>query len=332
MGVPVKRRSRRSPVFIRALRFLTVAFAAVALALLAPSPLQAQQALPQGPAWIEVSTDEAASHLIKKADPVYPEFARAAGIEGVVRFSVDIYTDGRIRGFHWPVGGPPALADAAKVALEGYVYRPFQKNGRLVNASTVVEVPFHLPPGIAHHEYPLPHLTWQDFFSPSRQAGEPIPVPSLSPLLRNWYRSWLSDSLFNWMKADERRLRVQQAFDASQAEQIPGHDPRSRVYLLEPQGNDICGHNCPFVLVETRADGVQLIGNGSFDGYLLRPRPGSVYPDIFFCAREGTDIFDFTGYGNIGGYWGQLYCGHIEPGRSGGPPMTTPCEAPSPGN
>src|SRR5512142_3325071 len=41
-----------------------------------------------------VSAEAAASHLVRTGEPVYPAFARAAGLEGVVRFEVGISTYG----------------------------------------------------------------------------------------------------------------------------------------------------------------------------------------------------------------------------------------------
>jgi outer membrane biosynthesis protein TonB len=61
----------------------------LAFALLFSGALKAQE-------WQEVSQETAASHLLRKVEPDYPAFAKAAGVEGVVRIRVGIYTDGRI--------------------------------------------------------------------------------------------------------------------------------------------------------------------------------------------------------------------------------------------
>jgi hypothetical protein len=81
--------------------------------LLFSGPLKAHQK------WQEVSQEIAASHLLRKAEPVYPAFAKAAGVEGVVRIAVGIYTDGRIHstsppapgGFPLPSLGPRTSRD-----------------------------------------------------------------------------------------------------------------------------------------------------------------------------------------------------------------------------
>lgn len=93
-----------------------------------------------------VSPEAAASHLVRTVEPLYPAFARAAGLEGVVRVEVGISTYGRIYSFRM-VSGPPSLEQAAEDAMGQYVYRPFEENGRPVIVVTTVDVVFKLGEG-----------------------------------------------------------------------------------------------------------------------------------------------------------------------------------------
>ena len=86
-----------------------------------------------------------ATKLIHKREPVYPEQARAARIQGVVRLNVVIGTDGAIENATL-VAGHPLLVPAALEAVRGYRYHPTLLNGAPVKVVTEVEVPFLLAP------------------------------------------------------------------------------------------------------------------------------------------------------------------------------------------
>jgi TonB family protein len=116
---------------------------ALCLTLLVSPWLAAQQGA-DTPPWVKIPPQVAATHLLKKVTPPYPAFARAAGIEGVVRIEIGIYQDGRIRSIGVK-SGPPCLSKAAINAVLQYIYKPFEKEGRLVRAETTVDVVFKLP-------------------------------------------------------------------------------------------------------------------------------------------------------------------------------------------
>jgi TonB family protein len=104
---------------------------------------------------VQIAPEEAATHLVKKVDPVYPAFAKAAGIDGLVSIQVGIYPDGRIHSVSVE-SGPRALVDAAVSAVTQYVYTPFTESGHTVNAQTTVEIPFILPADASRQPIPTP--------------------------------------------------------------------------------------------------------------------------------------------------------------------------------
>jgi protein TonB len=84
-----------------------------------------------------------AAKLISKVDPVYPEQARAAGIEGEVLLDITVGEDGHVQTAE-PKDGNPLLATAAVEAVKQWVYRPTLLNGQPVIVMTTVTVPFQL--------------------------------------------------------------------------------------------------------------------------------------------------------------------------------------------
>jgi len=95
------------------------------------------------PSRIRIGGAVQAANLISKVDPVYPEQARAAGIEGEVQVDVTIGEDGHVQSAD-PKDGNPLLATAAVEAVKQWVYRPTHLNGQPVTVITTVTVPFKL--------------------------------------------------------------------------------------------------------------------------------------------------------------------------------------------
>ena len=63
--------------------------------------------------------------LVEDAGPVYPEAARAEGIEGSVRLRYDISIDGRVENLKVLESSPPGVFDAAALAaVARWRYRP----------------------------------------------------------------------------------------------------------------------------------------------------------------------------------------------------------------
>jgi protein TonB len=81
--------------------------------------------------------------LIRKVAPVYPALAKAARIQGAVRFSATVGKDGHLQNIQ-VLGGHSALVQAATDAVKQWVYRPTMLNGEPVEVVTQLEVNFTL--------------------------------------------------------------------------------------------------------------------------------------------------------------------------------------------
>jgi periplasmic protein TonB len=103
---------------------------------LAPSPL------PSRP--LRISTMEPGS-LIRRLQPVYPEPAKRAGIQGPVVLKAIIAKDGSIEQLQ-VVSGNPLLIAATLQAVREWHYRPYVLNGAPVEVETTIIVTFTLNP------------------------------------------------------------------------------------------------------------------------------------------------------------------------------------------
>lgn len=83
------------------------------------------------------------ANLLKKVEPVYPELATQARIQGTVEFKMTIGPDGHVQNIEL-LRGHPLLVDAAKQAVEQWVYRPTLLNGNPVTVTTTVTILFQL--------------------------------------------------------------------------------------------------------------------------------------------------------------------------------------------
>jgi TonB family protein len=82
-------------------------------------------------------------NLILKVDPIYPDLAKEARIQGVVRLNVVIGADGRVGDIQL-VSGHPLLVQAAIDAVRQWVYKPTLLNDQPVEVVTMVDVNFTL--------------------------------------------------------------------------------------------------------------------------------------------------------------------------------------------
>lgn len=80
---------------------------------------------------------------VKKFQPIYPEFARAARIQGSVVLHVVIATDGSVKDVKL-VSGHPMLTPAAIDAVKRWKYRPYLLNGIPMEVDSMVTVNFTL--------------------------------------------------------------------------------------------------------------------------------------------------------------------------------------------
>jgi TonB family protein len=100
--------------------------------------------VPNGPVKrIRVGGDVQSANIVHKVQPVYPVEAKQNHIQGVVRFTVIIGKDGMVKNVTL-VSGDPLLADAAKTAVEQWVYKPTLLNGDPIEVVTTVDVNFTL--------------------------------------------------------------------------------------------------------------------------------------------------------------------------------------------
>ncbi|HXN52579.1 MAG TPA: TonB family protein [Candidatus Acidoferrum sp.] len=92
---------------------------------------------------IREDPDELQKHLVSAPPPAYPEIARRAGVQGIVRLQVRATKDGRIE-VDKILNGSPTLADAAIAAVKQWRVRPFSTGGRPVDVISTVTFNFQL--------------------------------------------------------------------------------------------------------------------------------------------------------------------------------------------
>jgi TonB family protein len=92
---------------------------------------------------IRVGGNLEAGKLVNKVQPIYPEAARQARIEGVVRLHVIIGKDGSMMQLE-VISGHPLLQQAALDAVRQWIYRPTLFEGRPVEVDTTIDVIFSL--------------------------------------------------------------------------------------------------------------------------------------------------------------------------------------------
>ncbi len=90
-----------------------------------------------------VSATVLLSKLVRRVEPVYPEMAIRAGIQGVVIIQVAVDESGRVADVR-VVSGNPILAAAARTAVEQWVYSPTSVDGRPISIIGTVSVNFTL--------------------------------------------------------------------------------------------------------------------------------------------------------------------------------------------
>jgi hypothetical protein len=259
-----------------------------------------------------VSPEVAASHLVRRVEPVYSAFARAAGLEGVVRVEVGISTYGRIYSFR-KMSGAPSLEPAAEDAMRQYVYRPFEENGRPVNVVTAVDVVFKLGEGARRTPaYPVQNVSMDNFIS----AETADSVGALSPKFLLWLRSYAKacGNASSWLSVAEQAEKGKECLDSLKILELPVKKTGVRLYFVSPETREACGvtGNCEIELVEENATGVHPIATESGWGVYAHFRAGSPYPDIFIPAHESAREQGVAGYVNASGFWGLLYCGSIQ--------------------
>lgn len=277
-------------------------------------------ALPAHPQhWVEMSSESANSHLLRKVEPTYPAFAKAAGIQGLVRLKVGIYDDGRLHSIYVQ-SGPPALSKAAKAAASQYVYRPFIQDGRSVNVSTTLDIHFRIK-GATVSPPPPPHLSFTNFYG----AAQAFSTPPISPALRSWLMSYLHDLTKEFGETDSSDAIVHDLEQGIVPDAIElstvwnSSENSSHIYVFRFDNREACGAtgNCPEEILQEDARGVQLLVDSSGSGIYVRERAGADHPDIFISSHMAADEIGVVGYSEYGGQWGQMYCGDITTDENG---------------
>jgi TonB family protein len=83
--------------------------------------------------------------LIKKVNPIYPDDARAAYIQGTVVLRAEISKAGDITDLEL-VDGPIELAGSAVAAVRQWKYKPYLLLGQPVTVDTQIQVNYQLRP------------------------------------------------------------------------------------------------------------------------------------------------------------------------------------------
>jgi TonB family protein len=126
---------------------LTLAVGAIAQKVtvsVAGQPKPKPAPLPGTPQRIRVGGNVQAATLISQVRPVYPDRARDAGIEGIVRLQGFIGVDGAPIGLHVVKTIDPDLTTAALEAVKRWRYRPALLNNEPIDVQTEIEVEFKL--------------------------------------------------------------------------------------------------------------------------------------------------------------------------------------------
>jgi TonB family protein len=92
---------------------------------------------------IKVAANVQSAMIVKKVPPIYPQMAKSAGVQGVVRIAALIGKDGTMQELH-VLEGPAMLIQAAMDAVKQWVYKPTMLNGDPVSVETTIDVNFTL--------------------------------------------------------------------------------------------------------------------------------------------------------------------------------------------
>jgi TonB family protein len=92
---------------------------------------------------MSVDASTQAAKLTKPIPPIYPPLAKQGRIQGTVRFTATIATDGKVQDLKL-ISGHPLLAAAARDAVLKWQYQPTLVNGSPVRVVTQIDVDFSL--------------------------------------------------------------------------------------------------------------------------------------------------------------------------------------------
>lgn len=95
------------------------------------------------PRRIRISQGVSEGLLIHKVEPLYPEIAREARVQGPVVLKAVIAKDGTVQHLQL-VSGNPMLVTSAIDAVKEWRFRPYLLNGQPVGIETTITINFHL--------------------------------------------------------------------------------------------------------------------------------------------------------------------------------------------
>lgn len=108
-----------------------------------PRTIQNVETPPPPTAPLRVNSSVQGALLKYGPKPVYPPLAKAARVQGTVRLTAVVGTDGAIRNLRL-MSGPPLLVKAAVDAVSTWRYQPTMLNGSAVDVITEIDVNFTL--------------------------------------------------------------------------------------------------------------------------------------------------------------------------------------------
>ena len=92
---------------------------------------------------LRISPETMEKRIVTKVDPVYPEAARKAGLQGLVVLDAVIAPDGGVKRLR-PVSGPDLLAQSATAAVQSWKFEPYLSSGKPVEVQTTIAIEFRL--------------------------------------------------------------------------------------------------------------------------------------------------------------------------------------------
>jgi len=92
---------------------------------------------------LRVSPETMGKRIVTKVEPIYPEAARKAGLQGLVVMDAVIAPDGTVKRLR-PVSGPDLLAQSATAAVKSWKFEPYLSSGKPVEVETTIAIEFQL--------------------------------------------------------------------------------------------------------------------------------------------------------------------------------------------
>ena len=92
---------------------------------------------------LRVSPETMEKRIVMKVEPVYPEAARKAGLQGLVVMDAVIAPDGTVKRLR-SVSGPDLLAQSATAAVQSWKFEPYLSSGKAVEVETTIAIEFRL--------------------------------------------------------------------------------------------------------------------------------------------------------------------------------------------